>query len=196
MSTVAGAMQSLLAAFDKLEIRYAVGGSVASSLRGNYRMTNDVDFLVEMGSGQIEEFVILLGKEFYADPEMMRSAFGLGRPCNVIHMPSAFKFDLFPAAPDGFSNSQLDRRTYETSDFLGEPVEFAVTTAEDVLLSKLRWYRLGGETSEQQWKDVLGIIAIQGPRLDYAYLRRWANDLGVGDLLGRVIGSGAPFSQA
>ena len=184
---MAEALRTVIAAFDQLEIRYAAGGSVASSLYGNYRLTNDVDFLVEIAGDQIDEFVRLLGSEFYADGEMMREAFRAGRPCNVIHMRTAFKFDLFPALQQNFSNSQLDRRTYEVSNFFGELVEFAVTSAEDVLLSKLRWYRLGGESSEQQWKDVVGIVAVRKANLDEAYLHRWAKELGVADLLHRIL---------
>ena len=66
-------------------------------------------------------------------------------------------------------------------------MEFAVATAEDVVLSKLRWYRLGGETSEQQWNDVLGVISVQRDRLDLAYLRDWAQYLKVDDLLEQVL---------
>ena len=93
MKTIAWALQTVIAAFDKLEIRYAVGGSVASSLRGNYRFTNNVDFLVELRADQIEGLVKLLGPEFYADADMMRDAFSLGRPCNLIHMKSGFKLN-------------------------------------------------------------------------------------------------------
>ena len=61
-------------------------------------------------------------------------------------------------------------------------------TPEDVLLQKLRWYRMGGETSDRQWRDVLGIALVQGGRLDEAYLRRGAESLGVSDLLDRALG--------
>ena len=184
---VGDALQRVLAAFDKLELRYAAGGSVASSLRGNYRQTNDVDFLVEMRPDQVVEFVRLLGPEFYADPEALTAAFQRGRPYNVIHQRSAFKFDLFPAA-GSFASSELDRRTYAELDFFGDKIELAAVSAEDALLAKLRWFRLGGESSEQQWRDMMGIVAIQGGRLDQHYLRLWAKELGVEDLLNRVLG--------
>ena len=93
MKTIAWALQTVIAAFDKLEIRYAVRGSVANSLRGNYRFTNNVDFLVELRADQIEGLVKLLDPEFYADADMMRDAFSLGRPCNLIHMKSGFKLN-------------------------------------------------------------------------------------------------------
>ena len=62
-----------------------------------------------------------------------------------------------------------------------------MTTAEDIVLHKLEWYRLGGGVSERQWQDVLGVFRVQGATLDRAYLERWASDLGVADLLARAI---------
>jgi hypothetical protein len=118
---------------------------------------------------------------------MLMAAFLQGRPYNLIHLRSAFKFDLFPAT-GSFASSELGRRTFEELDFFGEKIELAVVTAEDALLARLRWYRLGGESSEQHWRDIAGIVAIQGTRLDHGYLRRWAKELGVEDLLNRVLG--------
>jgi len=61
-----------------------------------------------------------------------------------------------------------------------------VQTAEDALLSKLQWYRQGGEVSENQWRDVIGILKVQGGRLDFAYIQKWAKELGISDLLLRA----------
>jgi hypothetical protein len=52
---------------------------------------------------------------------------------------------------------------------------------------KLRWYRLGNEVSDQQWRDLLTVTKVQRARLDLAYLRRWAVELGVADLLVRAL---------
>lgn len=67
-------------------------------------------------------------------------------------------------------------------------IEFAVTTAEDVILSKLAWYRSGGEVSEQQWNDILGIVAQRRDKLDIEYLREWAPHACVADLLEKALG--------
>lgn len=61
-----------------------------------------------------------------------------------------------------------------------------VQTAEDALLSKLGWYRKGGETSENQWRDLTGILKTQAATLDFTYLQKWAAELGVADLLDRT----------
>lgn len=185
MNPLADGFQQLLAALDRLEIRYAVGGSVASSIRGNYRFTNDIDILVQMPGTLVEDFVKELGPDFHADAEQMREAFRLGRCWNVIHVRSACKFDLFPAVSE-FARSQIARSRFEVSGAFGAEIEFAVTSAEDILLAKLHWYRLANETSEQQWRDVAGIVALQGGRLDRDYLALWAGKLGVADLLDRL----------
>ena len=62
----------------------------------------------------------------------------------------------------------------------------SIATAEDIILAKLEWYRLGNEVSERQWNDVLGLLRLQGAALDLAYLRSSAADLGIADLLDRA----------
>ena len=54
---------------------------------------------------------------------------------------------------------------------------------EDILLQKLRWYAMGGRTSDWQWRDVQGIIRVQRDRLDIDYLKRYAPIVGIDDLL-------------
>jgi hypothetical protein len=66
----------------------------------------------------------------------------------------------------------------------GQPI--VLHTPEDVILFKLRWYRLGNESSDQQWADILGMFKVQAGKLDQAYLDQWALDLGVTDLLHRA----------
>jgi hypothetical protein len=63
-----------------------------------------------------------------------------------------------------------------------------VYTAEDILLQKLRWYRMGNEVSDRQWRDILGIVLVQGNALDLAYLSRAAEVLNVSDLLEQALG--------
>lgn len=186
MNAALSGLEKLLAALDKLEIRYAVGGSVASSIRGNYRYTNDIDIVIELHQERIGEFVHEIGPEFYADPESIREAFSLLRPCNIIHIPSAFKFDFFPSIGAPFAEAQIHRSTFEQTTFFGAPLEFSVISPEDILLAKLHWFHLGGETSEQQWKDVTALIAIQGPNLDRQYIQSWSEELQITHLLNRL----------
>ena len=51
----------------------------------------------------------------------------------------------------------------------------------------LEWYRMGGEVSDQQWRDILGVLKSRTGELDLDYLRKWANELNVTDLLQRAV---------
>lgn len=109
----------------------------------------------------------------------------------MIHLRSSYKFDIFPLTADRYQQIQFGRRRFEQSSiFTGEPLELAVSSPEDVILSKLRWFHQGGEVSEQQWNDVLGVIAVQGQNLDVRYLRDWAKYLGLSQLLEQALEKG------
>ena len=188
MSTPTEAFSRVLETFDRFEIPYFVGGSVASSSHGIPRTTMDVDIVADIRPDQIDDFAAALKAEFYADPEMMKDAVARGRSFNLIHYETAYKFDVFPLQDDEYSRTQLGRRTFGETKSLGKPIECAIATAEDTILNKLRWYRAGGETSERQWNDLRGILMVSGARLDREYLRHWAPALGVADLLEKLLG--------
>ncbi|MGH9671651.1 MAG: hypothetical protein ACRD44_00585 [Bryobacteraceae bacterium] len=178
----------LLETLDRLAIPYMISGSAASSVHGLARATADIDLVVQLGEKDIEQLVASLKTEFYADEDQARTALELGRSFNVIHFRSSFKFDLFPLQPEPFNRSQFSRRqAAEHALFDGSGLRFPVASPEDVILSKLDWYRRGGEVSERQWNDVLGVLAVQRERLDSGYLRRWAGVLGVTELLEKAL---------
>ena len=102
------------------------------------------------------------------------------------------KFDLFPPSADPFHRAEFGRRVVVRLDLPGFGLlELPVATAEDCFLSKLEWYRRGGETSGRQQEDVLGIIRTSQRRLDMDYLRHWSSRLGVPDVLERAFGEGS-----
>jgi len=186
---LAAAFQDLLAVLDRLEIPFFAGGSVASGTHGLPRQTNDIDLVADLGAQQIAEFCEALAPAFYADAEAMPRAIDMGRSFNVIHIEGAYKFDIFPVGQDRFARSQLARRRSTTTTITGlRHIEFPVASPEDTILAKLAWFRKGGEVSDRQWHDVLGVIHVQAGRLDSAYLREWAAHLGVADLLVKALG--------
>ena len=175
----AAALKELTGALDALLIRYAVAGSLASSTHGISRSTQDGDLLCEIHPALVPKLAAALGPNWYVDVEEMQRALRAGRTFNIIHTGFALKFDLFPASTE-FHAKQLDRAEMRSLRLEGsEPCR--VTTAEDILLAKLRWYRDGGEVSENQC-DIAGIITIN-KSLESAYLQHWAARLGVSDLL-------------
>jgi hypothetical protein len=181
------AFQELMAVFDRLEIPFLIGGSVASGTHGLPRQTNDIDILADIKIESIPELVETLSPSFYIAEESVLNALRSGRPFNVIHLASSWKFDIFVAGDDPFAKSEIVRRKMADTTITGlENIEFPVATAEDTILAKLVWFRKGGEVSDRQWHDLLGIVRIQAGRLDIEYLKRWASVLGVADLLARL----------
>ena len=167
-------------------MRYLIGGSLASTVHGMVRTTQDSDIVAELRPEHVESFVRALEGEFCIDEESIASAVAQHTSFNIIHRESIFKVDVFVPALRPFVREQLNRARKQV--FAVEPqVEALVATAEDTLLAKLEWYRMGGEVSERQWRDVLGILKIQAGNLDLVYLRHWAKELKVGDLLERAM---------
>lgn len=185
------AFERLLAALDHLGVRYVVGGSLASFIRGTGRATMHIDLVVELGPAQAETFALALQGEFYADADMIREALDRGISFNVIHFKSSYKFDLFPVASE-FERSQLARgAVVDASPFDTTPLRFRVASPEDIILAKLAWFHKGGCVSARQWNDVLGVVRIQGDRLDRAYLNEWAERLAVRELLDDALRQGS-----
>lgn len=171
---------------EEIGIPYAVGGSLASSLHGVMRSTLDVDIVADMRVEHIPLLIAALSKDFYADDEMMRSAIEHSGSFNLIHYETAFKVDIFIRKPRAFDQMQLERR--QTSVIATDPeASIYVTSPEDTLLAKLEWYRMGGEVSDRQWRDILGVMKTRAGELDLDYLRKWANELKVSDLLERAL---------
>ncbi len=169
MDEIRPSFERLLAALKHHDIPYAVGGSLASSVHGVPRSTVDIDLVVEMKQAQVRGFVAELWGVFYADEEMIRSALEAKRPFNLIDLATGYKFDLFPL-PDGvYYQTEFQRRAgveYPLGDRL---LRFSVVSPEDSILTKLVWFRAGGEVADRQWSDVRGIMEVQGKRLDRSY---------------------------
>ncbi len=155
-------------------------------MHGIARFTRDVDILVDMAPAQVSEFLDALGVGFAADADHIKEAFRFGRSANIIHMDSVHKFDLFPVSNSRFRQSEIRRSVMRESSLFGELIEFAVVSAEDTILAKLDWIRQSGGGSEQQLKDILGVIAVQGDKLDRAYMSATAAELGLTDELNQL----------
>jgi len=177
---------TVTATLEKLGVRYLIGGSLASTVHGMVRTTQDSDIVAEMRPEHVEAFVRALENEFYIDEESITSAVAQHTSFNIIHRESMFKVDVFVPVLRPFVREQLSRARKQI--FAVEPqVEALVATAEDTLLAKLEWYRMSGEVPERQWRDVLGILKIQAGNLDLSYLRQWAKELEFSDLLERAL---------
>ena len=182
----ADAFDLLRSALERAEIRYAVGGSWASTAFGEPRFTNHVDILAGFTEENLRGFLGNLPETCYVDADEAVSAIRRGRPFNVIHMPTVLKFDFFPAGAFPLGAEELDRAvSLEDTGLSKGPARFV--TPEDILLAKLYWYKSGGEVSEVQWRDVKGVVRGCAMTLDREYLEQSAAKLGVCDLLDRAL---------
>lgn len=174
-------------ALEKLNVAYYVGGSLASSTYGEYRASLGADLIADLDNQHVAPLVKELGADFYADEEMIGDAVSRKSSFNLIHLRLASKVDVFIPGNRPFDRLKFQRRILQTIAH-DPPRSVYVASPEDTILAKLEWYRLGHEVSERQWRDVLGVLRVQGDHLDHGYLRQWAAELAVADLLTKAFG--------
>jgi hypothetical protein len=170
---------------EALGLNYVVGGSIASSLHGIPRATQDIDIVVVLWGKDVEGFVARFESSFYVDRDMVMDAIRRRASFNIIHLATMYKVDIFIADRSDLVHEELDRRL---AIDLGEPPRRVwVCSAEDIVLQKLDWYEQGNRISDRQWTDVIGVMKVQGQKLDLAYLRRWADTKGLRELLDKAL---------
>ncbi|MBM4102543.1 MAG: hypothetical protein FJ263_00630 [Planctomycetes bacterium] len=188
------ALADFLAILDELGIVYALGGSMACSVYGKVRFTEDADVTVEPFSSVADALVKKLSSNFYVSPQAVRQALIQRGSFNVIHIAAAFKIDAFIRNETPFQKQLLQRRRQVVIPALPDAKVWAVSP-EDILLLKLDWYKQGGCTSEKQWNDILGLIGIQRNLLDQKKLLCWADELGVRELLEQALRKDAELNK-
>jgi hypothetical protein len=179
---------------ERLGVPYVVAGSLASSLHGLPRSTADVDIVAALRVEHASLLATALGESFYVDADMIRDAVIRRSEFNVIHLATMFKVDIFVPALDAVSRGELARGTAVLVD-AAQGRTLRVASPEDTVVQKLSWYRRGGEISERQWRDVIGVLGVQGKKIDVDYLRATADALGVRDLLERALTEGEDPSK-
>jgi hypothetical protein len=180
------AVRPVIAALEQLEVPYCIGGSVASGVFGEPRQTLDADIVAALLARHVPLLAARLRGEFYVDEPMMLQAIENHASFNFIHLPTMVKIDVYVAWRSEFARSQFARRVRANLS-TGTSLEVYLASPEDTVLAKLDWYRQGGCVSDRQWRDVLGVLKVQGTALNRAYLRDWAARLDVAELLRRAI---------
>jgi hypothetical protein len=172
------------AALTSVGADYFLGGSLASSLQGEPRSTNDIDFVIALPAGRVESLRKELGNDFELDTDMLRDAVLHSRSANGFYLPVLTKIDFFGRGYEPFDESEFSRRRPVVVGPSGEAL--VVKSPEDTVLRKLLWFREGGEVSEKQWRDVVSVLRVSGPVMDDAYLGSWASRLELESLLERA----------
>ena len=179
------AITPLVEVLEELGVTYHIGGSVASSIYGLPRLTIDVDIIVDLRLEHVRPLVIRLQTEYYIDEDMIWDAIRRRSSFNVIHLETMLKVDVYIPKSRPFDQEELRRVQQEVLLEGTRPLN--VASPEGTILNKLEWYRMGGEVSDRQWNDILGVLKVQGTHLDMSYLQRWAANLKVTDLLERAL---------
>lgn len=179
MNETEQAIEKLASVFNQLAIPYRIVGSVASSAQGMVRATLDINMVVAVETKHILLLASGLGDDYYLDEEMMREAIERGSSFNLVHKDTFIKVDIFILGKRPYDVASFERERLEKLDNL----TLSFKTPEDVILGKLEWFVQTDKTSDRQWRDIVGLIKVQGNGLDVDYMRRWATELGVLELL-------------
>lgn len=180
---IAAALEPVISAFDDLGLSYYIGGSIASSAYGIARSTLDVDLVLELETFHIQPLVNKLKGEYYIESEMINDAIKEKTSFNIIHLKSMLKIDVFILKDQLYSKTAFERKTKDKLDDEADSIIIYLCSPEDIILHKLEWFKSGGEVSERQWLDILGVIKVQFIKLDKEYLTMWAKQIGVFSLL-------------
>ena len=180
---ILSALQPVINALEKFSIPYYIGGSIASSIYGMARATMDIDIVAAVKLHHISLLRQELEKPYYIDEDMIKEAIQNSSSFNLIHLETAIKIDVFILKDIPYHQNALERKIKDTLEDDDAKTEFYFASPEDIIISKLQWYELGGNVSERQWLDVIGVIKVQGDSLDKNYLQVWSKKLGIFELL-------------
>jgi hypothetical protein len=184
------AVELFIKTLESLNVSYYIGGSIASSVYGIARATMDVDLVSELKQEHVKHLVQNLKKDYFIDEEMIIDAIKNNSSFNIIHLGTMLKIDVFIPKAGFFNKKVFERKRKESISQEPNSIQVFLCSAEDTILSKLEWYESGGSVSDRQWKDILGIIKVQDELLDKRYLIKWAEELGVKDLLEKAFNEG------
>jgi hypothetical protein len=159
-------------------VEYFLGGSLASTLYGEPRFTQDVDIVVRLRPAHVSQIVQQFQGGYYLSSTALEDAIRLKQSANLIHLKTNFKIDLIVSRERPFEMSRFQRRVRRT--VAGR--QFWFCSPEDIVLVKLEWYRDSGEALDRQLRDIQTVLMVQ-EGLDLGYLRSWADKLDVRELL-------------
>lgn len=172
-------------ALDSNGIEYMVMGGVAIPVWGIPVSTYDLDIVVDLDPSSIPRMLSILEPAGISFPDAGRSGWldplpgGLRQIKGIAFDPDgAFDVDLFTISTP-YQRAAFARRL-EVELIPGKRMR--VITAEDLVLHKL---------AAGRWKDfgaVAGILALRLPGgLDLAYMRSWADRLGIRERLEKML---------
>lgn len=165
---------SIVPRLEQSDIQYMITGSIAAAFYGLGRATYDLDIVISATPDKLKKLIELLPKEqYYA---MLQDALDAHRHLsmfNVFDTTSGWKIDFILKKPAPFHEQAFQRRLAVTF----EGVSTSLISAEDLILSKLEWARMG--ESERQVRDAAVVLERWQHKLDRDYIEKWINELGL-----------------
>jgi hypothetical protein len=187
MLTAGQVLHLVVGILERSGIEYMIGGSVAGSIHGIPRMTQDADVVVDLRPGHAALLAAAFAIDFYVDQDAISEAVRNRGSFNIIHLESMFKVDFFV-----LSQRPFDRESFRNRRTVPDPGTphglLFVCGPEELVVTKLEWYDKGGRVSDRQYRDVLGILRVQSEAgtLDGARLDRLAAELQLSELLAQA----------
>lgn len=152
------ALNPVISAFDNLGILYYIGGSISSSIHGIPRTTMVIDIIADIKQEHVESLYLSLETTYYIDKDMIKDAIRHHSSFNLIHFDSMMKIDIFVLKKREFDSEAFKRKILDVQDIEGNRFKYFISSPEDIILSKLEWFKMGGEVSERQWRDILSVF--------------------------------------
>ncbi len=169
-------LRKVVGALDQAGIPYMVTGSFAAAAHGVPRATQDIDMVIAPTPDQLQALIRSFpAAEYYVSESAAQDAIRQEGLFNLVDLALGWKVDFIIRKSRPFSRQEFDRRVALEVD--GTPL--TVVTAEDLILAKLEWYRMG--ESRRQLDDAAALLRLRGPELDLEYLRSWVGRLGLDD---------------
>ncbi|NJM00391.1 MAG: hypothetical protein HC924_17100 [Synechococcaceae cyanobacterium SM2_3_2] len=168
--------------FGQLQIPYYITGGVAAVAYGEPRTTRDLDMVIRIELGDLDRLVAELEKAGFYVSGIEEVRLGQMRILQIIHQERIERADLMVAGTGEFDQIQFGRRQ---SIEIADGVSLFYVSPEDLVLNKLLWR--WNSSSDQQWRDVLGILKVQSDLLDLSYLREWALRLDLIEVLDQAM---------
>ncbi|MCF7885245.1 MAG: hypothetical protein K9M80_02015 [Candidatus Marinimicrobia bacterium] len=143
----------------------------------------DIDIIADIQKNHIPHLMEQLKNDYYIDENMIKEAIQHSTSFNIVHLETAMKVDVFIKKNNSYGNRSLERKLKKSLTEDMENTQFNFASPEDIILNKLKWYKIGNKVSERQWLDVLGVIKVQQNSLDIEYMKKWSKQLGIFGLL-------------
>lgn len=167
---------AVIDALEAVDMPFMVVGSVSTNFYGIPRSTRDADFVIQ-ASPPFAAFAERLGPHIrLAAQTSFEGVTGTVRH-RIEASGTPFTVELFELSDDAHDVSRFSRR--RRVELFGRQV--FVATAEDVVITKLRWAMRPGR--EKDVDDVRSVIAIQWDALDWTYVEQWCSQHGTCALL-------------